>query len=310
MANFPRWVKANAAYCEVQRTVDRCFLFKPDETTRQIIGSSAGRALQKFPVKIYYLDFNIDHKQNGIAPFSDDREHIRNYAKFHQLFNSLLARGINKHLGREGALYSSRNRSTEAVDDQSLEQQLFYAVTNPVKDGLVDRVINWKGFSSYTQLATGESERFQYIDWSAWYKEGGKRNKKSPEAYVKTVEVKLTPIPAWERMTVPQRQAHFRREVRTLEQKFREEREREGRSVMGPRSLEKLNHRDHPKKPAERTKKPLCHASTVEAANEYRERLRAFLDEYYTASDLWRSGVYSVEFPRGSFKPPDIRAVA
>ena len=310
MANRPRWIRNDATYSEVQRTVDRCFLFKPDEITRQIIGSSAGRALQKFPVKLYWLDFNIDHKQNGIKPLSDEPEHIQNYAKFNQLFNSLVARGINKHLGREGAIYSSRNRSTEAVDDQSLEQQLFYAVTNPVKDGLVDRVANWKGFSSYIQLATGEVERFRYIDWSAWHKAGGKRNKKSPEAYVKTVEVKLTPIPAWEHMTVPQRQAYFRREVRKLEQKFREERESEGRSVMGPRSLEKLDHREHPKKPAERTNKPICHASTVEAANEYRERLRAFWDEYYKASDLWRRGVHSVEFPRGSFKPPDIRAAA
>jgi hypothetical protein len=310
MPNFPRWIKPDSAYCEVQRTVDRCLLFKPDESTRHIIGSAAGRALIKFPVKIYYLDFNINHKQNGIAPLSDDPHHIRNYAKFHQLFNSLLARGINRLLNREGAIYSSRNRSTEAVDDHSLEQQLFYAVTNPVKDGLVERVAHWKGFSSYKQLATGQTERFTYIDWSAWHKAGGKRNRKSPGQFVKTVEVKLTPIPAWEHMTEPQRQAHFRREVRKLEQRFREERELEGRSVMGPRHLEKLDHRGHPKRPAERTRKPLCHASTLEGAKEHRERMRAFLDEYYKASELWRLGVYEVEFPRGSFKPPDIRAVA
>ena len=160
MGDLPRWIKADSAYCEVQRTVDRSFFFKPDEAVRQIIGSAAGRALEKHPVKLFWLDFNINHKQNGLAPLSDEPEHIENVAKFHQMFNSLTAKGINKHLGREGALYSGRNRSKEAVDDQSLEQQLFYAVTNVAKDGLVDKVSHWQGFSSYKQLATGEVEQF------------------------------------------------------------------------------------------------------------------------------------------------------
>jgi len=140
MANRPRWIKEDSVYSEVQRTVDRSFLFKPDEQIRQIIGSSAGRALAKFPVIIYWLEFNINHKQQGIAPISGAPEHIQNYSEFQKMFNSLVAKGINKYLGREGAVYSTRNRSTEVLGEQSLEQQLFYAVTNVVEDGLVDRV--------------------------------------------------------------------------------------------------------------------------------------------------------------------------
>ncbi len=310
MGDRPRWIRAEAAYCDVQRTVDRCFLFRPDEEIRQIIGASAGRALEKYPVKLYWLDFNIDHKQNGIAPISDDPAHIQNVARFHQMFNSLIAREINRYLGREGALFSSRNRSTEAVDNISLEQQLFYAVTNPAKDGLVDRVAHWKGFSSYKQLATGAVERFRYIDWTAWHKAGGKKCKKRPEDFVISVCVKLSPLPAWEGMPEHKRQAHFRREIRKFEQHFREEREREGRTVMGPRRLEKIDPRDIPKRPFRRTRKPICHASTKSAADEYRDKLRDYLDQYYYASDMWMRGARDAEFPRGSFKPPDIRAAA
>jgi hypothetical protein len=310
MGDLPRWIKADAAYCEVQRTVDRAFLFKPDEDVRQIIGASAGRALLRHPVKLYWLDFNINHKQDGIVPISDDPKHIQAVAKFHQMFNSLIARGINKHMSREGALFSSRNRSTEAVDDMSLEQQLFYAVTNPVKDGLVDRVSHWKGFSSYKQLATGEVERFRYIDWTAWHKAGGKKSKKKPSDFAVYVKVELSPLPAWENMPPHKRQAHFRREVRKLEQHFREQRAREGRTAMGPRTLEKLDPRDRPKTSPVRTPKPLCHAATKAAADDYRDKLKAFLDMYWYASDMWQRGARDVEFPRGSFRPPDIRAAA
>jgi len=310
MGDLPRWIKADSVYCEVQRTVDRCFLFKPDEHVRQLIGASAGRAQKRFPVKLFWLDFNIDHKQDGIAPLSDKPEHIENVARFHQMFNSLTAIGINKRHGRDGSLYSSRNRSKEAVDDMSLEQQLFYAVTNVVKDGLVDRVAHWKGFSSYKQLATGEAEKFHYIDWSAWHRVGGMKSKKKPEAFMKSVTVELSPLPAWEHMPPHKRQAYFRREVRKLEQHFREQREREGRPAMGKRKLEKLDPRDRPKTPAEHTRAPICHASTVEAAEEYKEALRAFLEQYWYASGMWRRGIYEVEFPRGSYRPPDIRAAA
>ena len=310
MGYTPRWIKADSAYCEVQRTVDRCFLFKPTEEVRQIIGAAAGRALEKFPVKLFWLDFNINHKQSGITPLSDDPKHIDNVAKFHQMFNSLTAVGLNKLYGREGALYSSRNRSKEAVDDMSLEQQLFYAVTNIAKDGLVEKVSHWKGFSSYKQLATGELERFHYVDWTAWHRAGGPRSKKKPEAFLKTVTVNLCPLPAWEHMPTHKRQAFFRREVRRLEQEFQEQRTKEGRFAMGKRKLEKLDPRERPKTPSKHTRAPICHASSKEAAQEYKESLRNFLEQYWYASGMWRRGFNDVEFPKGSYRPPDIRTAA
>ena len=51
MPNRPRWFKEHSAYSAVQRTADRQFLFKPEQTTRTIIGGAAARAQAKFPVK-------------------------------------------------------------------------------------------------------------------------------------------------------------------------------------------------------------------------------------------------------------------
>jgi hypothetical protein len=289
--------------------VDRQFLFKPDPVVKNIIGAAAGRAQKKYPVKIYWLDFNINHKHSGRAPLSDSAEDLENVVKFDQLFNSLVARGINKHLGREGALYSTRNRSVEAIDDSSLEQQLLYAVTNPVKDGLVDRVAHWKGVSSYNQLATGEVERFSYVNWTGWHRAGGEKSGKSPEAFLEWTEVKLSPIPSWEKYPSHRRQALFRRLVRQKEQEYRDQRAREGCRPMGPRKLSKIDPRSRPKREKnERRRQPLCHASTPEGAQEYERRLRVFLEQYYYASGLWREGLYDAKFPAGSFKPPLIQA--
>jgi hypothetical protein len=202
-------------------------------------------------------------------------------------------------------MFSTRNRSEEAIDDWSLEQQLFYAVTNPVKDGLVDRVAHWKGFSSYEQLATGKIERFSYINWTAWHRAGGK---KPPEAFTEWVEVKLSPIPAWEGIVAHKRQALFRRRVRELEQHYRAERELEGLRAMGPRKLAKVDPRDRPKcSPKKKGRQPLCHSSTLEAAVEYKKQYRDFLERYHYASGLWMEGAVDAPFPAGSFKAPLIR---
>ena len=308
MAKRPRWLRPQAAYCEVQRTVDRQFFFAPNKIIRNIIGAAIGRAQRKYPVKLYWIDFNINHKHTGKAALSNDPEHIENLVNFDRLCNSLIARGINQYLQRDGAMFSTRNRSGEAVDDLSLEQQLFYAVTNPVKDGLVDRVAHWKGFSSYQQLATGNVERFSFINWTAWHRAGGQRGNLPPAAFTEWVEVKLSPLPAWAELPDHKRQALFRRQVRALEQLFRAEREHLGHRPMGPKKLAKINPRHRPlHPPKDKGRQPLCHASSLQGLWAYKKQYRAFLNQYYVASGLWMQGKTDAPFPAGSFKAPLIR---
>lgn len=306
MARRPRRWKENAAYAEVKRTVDRQFLLKPIPEVKNIIGASLGRALKRYPVKLYWAEGNVNHMQIGRSPLPGMTD---NCSKFDQMFYSLLSRGINKLWGRDGPVWSSRNRSTEVVDDQSLEQQLFYAVTNMVKDGLLDRACHTKGFSCYAALATGKVEKYWYTDWTAWWKDGGKRSKKPMSAYRRWVEVKYAPLPDWEAMAEHKRQAHFRREVRALEQEYRERRRKEGKREKGPVKLWELDPRDRPQTSKEKTPQPLCHASTAEGARAFKEEWREFLDEYYEASGKYRRGELGVEFPEGSFRPPLVTIV-
>jgi hypothetical protein len=254
-----------------------------------------------------WLDCNINHKQAGLAPLSDNPKDLQNFVSFEKLFNSLTAVGINRYLGREGALYSSRDRIDEAIDDDAVLQQLLYAVTNPAKDGLTDRIKHWEGISSYYQLATGRVDKYSYINRTAWHRAGGKRCKKPMSAFTEWVELKLSPIPSWEALPQKARRELFRREVRALERRFREQREQEGRRAMTQRAMEKVRHRDRPKTIAIRTPQPLCHSSTIEGAQEYKNEWRYYLDEFYKASGMFLEGHRNVEFPTGSIRPPAVQ---
>ena len=302
-----RRIASDTVFCCTQRTVDRQFLFKPEQEICEIVGASAGRAQSKYPVKIYWLDFNINHKHSGIAPLSNDQKDLQNFINFERLFHSLLAREINRLLDREGPIFSSRDRIDEAIDDDAAAQQLFYAVTNPSKDGLIDRVKNWKGLSSYNQLATGRVDRFSYINRTAWHKAGGARSKKSIHAFTEWTEVKLSPLPGWEDLPPKTRQENFRRQVREMETEFRKERELKGRRAMTRRAMEKVDHRDRPKKKAKYSRQPMYHASTIEAGKEFERGWREYLSEYYAAAGQFLSGNFNVEFPKGSIRPPIIQ---
>jgi hypothetical protein len=310
MGMHPRWYKAGSVYALTQRTVDRAFLFKPSPAIQNIIGASAARAQQKHPIKLHWLETNINHEQIGLSPKDESQESMTNVAKFKQTYHRLLAEEINRLLDREGAIFSTPSRDVECLDNESVAQQMGYAMTNPVKDGLVDKTSHWKGFSSYGAVARGEDPVYTYFDRTAWHNAGGVRSKKPLQAFMKTIRLEYTPSPGTEHLSENQRQAMIRRECRALEQQFREERRQNEKTVMSETKMEKLDPRDRPRSKPKRTRKPLCHAATKEAAQAYVESFRAFLDAYRVASCSYRSGCGDVDFPSGSFKPPLIEAAA
>jgi len=310
MGMHPRWIKAGSIISQTQRTIDRQFLFKPDRVTRDIIGASAARAQRKHPIRLYWLDFNINHEQAGIAPIDGSLKSITNVVLFKQTFHRIAVEEINRHLGREGGMFSSPSRDVECLDNESAQRQFGYALTNPVKDGLVERVEHWKGFSSYEYLAKGKDPVFTYIDRTAWHRAGGVKSGKPLGVFTETIRLVFTPLPGMEHLSEGQRQAQTRRQCRELEQQFREERAREGKTVMGAARMAKVGHRDRPKTTPPKTPKPLCHASSLGARKAYKAAFCAFLDAYYNASAQYRAGNWEAEFPKGSFRPPLIVAAA
>ena len=103
----------------------------PCPEVRNIIGACLGRALRKFPVKLFWTEANTTHMQNGRSPFPDQ---LDNMSKFDQMFYSLLSRELNRLWDREGPVWSTKNRGIECVDDAAAEDRLLYSMTNPVKD--------------------------------------------------------------------------------------------------------------------------------------------------------------------------------
>ncbi len=343
-------------------TVDRQFLFSPNHrednpllhsscpanafdlanditpvpSTINIIGSSIGRALKANPVWLHACESNSNHLHEEV---SADTEHLGNIAKFEQHANSLIARGMNKILEREGHLFSSRYRMEACVSDEPAEQKLFYALTNVVKDGLVEKVSQSPFFSTFKHQAHGEILEYWYIDWEGYWEAGGDRNKQlRPKDFLKWVTVETTPLPAWMDLSENQHRTRIRKGVREIEEEQAEKRRVDKRAVIGVSALFERDPRDRPKNPRKtegqlaavavrneadpvrgvtqvrpsrraslRRSQPLCHASTPEESLSYREKWNNFRNEFIKASLDFRNGYWKREFPLGCYRPPTIR---
>jgi len=323
-----RWVVPDRVYESTVRTVDRQFLFTPNHHPEDpllantsplgamsmdndlipepsiinIIGSAVGRTLEKYPIQLHCFEANSSHLHEQ---YSANSEQTGNLAGFVRGVHSLIARGVNKTWDREGHVFGARARTYPCIDEGAAEQKLLYAVTNAVKDNLLERVSKTPLFSTYDHLAKGEKLRFWYIDYEAYWAAGGSRKKSHRlKDYLKWVEWKCAPLPQHAKMPDHQRQAYFRKQVRDIEADCKKKRKEAGKSVLGKTKLFETDPRDRPKNPKKSGMAPLCHAADKENAKTFKKEWRAFMDRFIEASADYRNGLYDREFPEGSYRPP------
>ncbi len=328
MSGRTRLFEIGPIYSITQRTNDRCFLFKPNHnpdfpllaegcppwalqmnndviprpSVINIIGSSLVRAMEKHPIDLFCYEVSINHNHDGARPRSKER--LGDVAKFFQLSGSLIARQLNKTWQREGRVFGGPYRMEPCIDDHGAEQQLEYALTNAIKDNLIESIERTPFFSTYKSLAQGKPLCYWWIDWAGYWKAGGTFNKDlHPKQFLKWGELKLATLPSWQNFNVHQQQTRARKMAQNARDEAARKRKEEKRTVFGIPALYTLDPRDRPKNPKKSSPQPLCHASDKSLRREFRRKWRDFLSEYKEASADFRNGDWEREFPEGSFRP-------
>ena len=289
-------------YHATLQCIDRMFLLKPSDEVNRIVGASLGRALARHPVALHSATTNANHME---LEFSLEGEQIHNASPFLQLFQSIVAKELNRLYGREGHFWSCRAKVEEIVSDSRAEALLGYGACNVVKDGLVEKAADWTGFSTTEALSRGTQLEFEYIDRTLWWKLGADHRKVDPSKYTKRVRIELTPLRSWKNMSEKARQERFRQIVRDREEQAKKERLAEGiATVKGMKRIEEESPFAKPRHRRKKSPQPLCHAETEAERDTYEAEYRETVKAHRTASAAYRRGDYDVEFPPGTFRPP------
>ena len=278
------------------------FLLKPSKKVNNIIGSSLGRALKLHPILLHSATTNVNHLE---LIFSIGEGQADNVSPFLREFAGRAAREFNRLYGREGHFWAGRARVEEITSDNKAEKLLGYGACNVVKDGLVEKANQWRGFSTTEMLSRGGRLAFEYVDRTLWWKNGADRRDVAPSKYAKSTEVVLHPLPSWTDLSPGARQSRFRGIVRNHEELARKERAAEGiTKVKGMARIEKESPFSKPPRPRARTPQPLCHADTIEEYKAYELEYKEIVKAHRIASATFRSGCFDVEFPPGTFRLP------
>jgi len=266
--------------------------------TKIVVGILA-RAQEKYPVKIHFGSMLANHYHLILTP--DDREQL---ADFMEYVNGNLAREVLTLVEDwDEKCWGDRYHPIPITDEpEALEARLRYAISNGVKENLVERVADWEGFHCAQALLDSKPLHGIWIDRSKLYEAERRGKTLERDEYVKNYFLKLEPLPCWKHLTTAQRRRKVAEMIAEAEAEAAALRRASGTQVLGMAAVQAQDPLDRPER-FKKTRRPLLHAASKVERESYLIVRSVFVETYHEASAELLRGRRDVVFPCWSFPP-------
>ena len=280
------------------RTFQGRYLMLPTEEVRSIVLGALGRAQRRFRMTIHAFTFASNHFHLLLTPRDANQ-----LAGFMELFQSKLARELNRLHDWSGSLWGDRYHSIPIeADEETQVSRLRYLLSHGVKEGLVERAAEWPGANCVRALCEGEELRGKWYDRTAHFNSSRWGGTTDPEDFCEEEPVVLTPLPCWADLPPAEVRQLIQCMLEAVESEAAARHRSQGTRPAGVRAV--LAH--HPHERPQRLKRgprPWFHAKTREGRAWMRESYRLFAEAFRDAAQLLVRGVHDPAFPEGSFPP-------
>lgn len=285
--SLAREVLPGQAYMITRRCTQRQFLMRPDKDTNNAFIYCLAEAAARFGIQILFTTAMANHHHTGIY----DAE--GNYPAFLEHFHKLFAKCQNALRGRWENFWSSGQTSVvRLVDANDALEKMTYALTNPVKDGLVERAHHWPGVSSLGFLRHGRpltAHRPKHF-----FRDDGTM----PEV----ITLAFTRPHGFAHLSASEFSALALERVRQVEDTAAAGRRQTGTPVMGRKAVLTQRWSDRPETDEPRRElSPRVAARSQWGRIEALLRNRTFQDAYIAARSLFVEGMRDVVFPAGTY---------
>lgn len=280
----PRPVFPNLFLFITRRCTQRTFLLRPDDETNNAFIYVLGEAAARFDMDVILPQMMSNHHHTVLY----DRH--GNHVEFREHFHKMMAKSQNALRGRWENFWATEETCViELLTLEELLDKLVYTATNPVKDGLVERVHHWPGPPFVQALLSGRKMRATRP--RHFFSDDGTM----PEEV--ELELKLPDHIANQEQFL----AELKRRIAEVEERYARERMSSGRRVLGRRSVLRQSWRDNPtSREPRRELRPRVAARNVWLRLAALQRNKAWENEYQCARLLWLAG-FDVEFPDGTY---------
>jgi len=283
----PRQVLPGQFYMLTRRCTQQQFLLRPDSATNNAFIYCLAVAAALFGIDVLFTMAESNHHHTIIF----DRYGL--VSAFLEHFHKLVARSQNALRGRwENFWSSSEPCITRLLDRASVIEKIVYAATNPVKDGLVERVHHWPGASSFAAFAY--QREIKAARPLHFFRSRGPMPKSAILRIV--IPPELGPVDEIVREVCTG--------IEAVERATAAERKKTGKGVIGRRRILAQSWKEsptssEPKREPRRELRPRF-AGAVDVRLDALARYRAFQYSYRQAREGWLAGL-DVLFPAGTY---------
>jgi putative transposase len=285
--SIPREVVPGRSYMITRRCTQRQFLMRPDRETNNAFIYCLAIAADKFGIRILFTVAMSNHHHTGI--YDPDG----NYPAFIEHFHKLFAKCQNALRGRWENFWSSEQTSVvRLVEPEDILDKMVYALTNPVKDSLIERTSTWPGITSLDSTLHGTP--LVATRPTHFFRNDGPM----PDS----AHLSFHRPPGFESLAPTEFAARILEKIHAVENAAAAERRRTGARVLGKSAILAQSWNDRPgSREPRRQLNPRVAARSKWSRIEALLRNRAFRDAYAAARDAFAKGIRDVVFPAGTY---------
>jgi REP element-mobilizing transposase RayT len=286
--SLPRAVIKGRAYMVTRRCSERRFFLRPDAETTNAFVYCLAIAAHRYNVGVMFTAAMSNHHHTGVI----DRD--GRLPEFLAYFHKLLAKHQNALRGRwENCWASEQTSAVELVTTDDAIDKMVYAISNPVKDQIVEKAHHWPGVDCLAAirkkvpLRASKPTRFFRQD-----------NHDLPDA----TTLEFVRPPGAEHFDHERWVTMLDERIAAVEVQAAKVRAQSGRRVLGRRAVRKQHWSARPD-----SHEPRRQLSPRVACRDKWRRLetirrnRAFIDGYRSARDAFVAGDFSARFPAGTW---------
>lgn len=266
-----------------RRCSERRFFLRPDPATIQALLYCLGYCMEKYELLIHEFVALSNHLHFVYTDHVDAPEFFRD-------FFSLTARAINSRWGHWESFWDPvPYHDLRLLQDDDVIAKSAYVLTNPVDAGLVRRMEEWTGATSWG-LEYGQA---MVIERPAFF---------FSERMPSTVTIRLARPPIRPRMSDIDLRASVRRAAKARENEIVGRILRAGGSFLGMhRVLRQSRDASPSSRENRRGIRPLVAGRSRWAREAALDDQRRFWQRHREACDEWRAGKRTVVFPYGTY---------
>ena len=279
------------------RTIQSRFLLAPSDKTNELIGGILARAVRQCQVELFAYVFTSNHFHAMVRAPSPVA-----MSQFMQRLQSNIAVKVGRLVGWRGRFFARRYSAEPIVDEGAQVERLNYILSHGVKEGLVSRCQQWPGLScAQALLQGGRASVHRWRNWTKRWKMEVDENvdvgRFSEECPSERETLELAPLPCWAALAAQERSRLVAQLVAGIDAAA------PNATAQDTRHISEQDPHGSPVK-TKHTPRPKAHASTKRLWLEAVARYREFVAAFRQASRKWLSGVFEIEFPPHSFRPP------